>query len=76
MECNRRPRQTTFVGIHRFPHRAMAAFAAIAERFRGLEAAALTAPPLSPPSLPRATAAGFLGFSSGCTWELGLSIRA
>src|SRR6185312_10579468 len=37
-------------------HRALAALAAIWERFFGVRAAALAAPPLSPPSRPRATA--------------------
>ena len=52
-------------GIYFFPHLALAAFAAIAERFFGPKAAALAAPPLRPPSRPGATAAGFLGFTSG-----------
>lgn len=47
------------------PQRAFAAFAAICERLRGLRLAALAAPPFNPPSRPNATAAGFLGFSSG-----------
>src|ERR1700684_3854135 len=43
-----------------FPHRALAALAAMAERFLGDNAAALAAPPLSPPMRPKATAWGFL----------------
>lgn len=50
-----------------FPHRALAAFAAIAERFFGPSAAALAAPPFSPPKRPRATAAGFFFFTSGAS---------
>jgi len=48
-----------------FSHRFAAAFAAIAERFLGVKAAARAAPPFRPPSRPRATAAGFLGFTTG-----------
>src|SRR5713101_6934385 len=48
------------VGTHFFPHRALAAFAEIWERFLGLSFAALAAPPLSPPRRPSATAWGFL----------------
>jgi hypothetical protein len=54
-------------GIYR-PHRAFAAFFAMALRLRGDSAAALAAPPFAPPSFPNATAAGFLpafGLSSG-----------
>lgn len=54
-----------FVSQAFFPHRFAAAFAAICERLRGLSAAALAAPPLSPPNRPRATAAGFFFFASG-----------
>jgi hypothetical protein len=43
-----------------FPHRALAAFAAIWDRLRGLKASALAAPPFRPPRRPRATAWGFL----------------
>ena len=45
--------------------RALAALAAIWDRFLGLMAAALAAPPFNPPSRPRATAAGFLGLACG-----------
>ena len=46
-------------------HRALAAFAAICERFRGLSLAARALPPLRPPSRPSSTAAGFLTGSAG-----------
>lgn len=42
-----------------FPHRARAAFLAIALRRAALSLAALARPPFAPPSSPRATAAGF-----------------
>ncbi len=48
-----------------FPQRALAAFAAIWERFFGPREAARAAPPFSPPKRPRATAAGFFFFTSG-----------
>lgn len=48
-----------------FSQRLAAALAAICERFLGLSAAARAMPPLSPPRRPSATAAGFLGFTSG-----------
>jgi hypothetical protein len=48
-----------------FSHRALAAFAAICERFFGPSAAARAMPPFSPPRRPRATAAGFLRLISG-----------
>ena len=48
-----------------FPHRAFAAFAAIADRLRDPRAAALATPPLSPPRRPSATAWGFLVGSTG-----------
>jgi len=56
--------------IHRhylgsFFHRAFAAFAAIWERFFGPNLAALASPPRRPPSLPSATACGFLAGSTG-----------
>ena len=52
--------------IHFFlPQRVLAAFAAIAERFFGVRAAARAAPPFNPPKRPRATAAGFFFFISG-----------
>ena len=57
--------------LHRHPmkihscHLALAAFAAIWERLRGPSLAAQAASPFSPPSRPRATAAGFLCFSTG-----------
>jgi hypothetical protein len=41
-------------------HRAVAAFLAIATRSLAERLSALALPPLSPPSLPKATAAGFL----------------
>jgi hypothetical protein len=44
-----------------FCQRALAALAAIWERFLGVNAAALAAPPFNPPNRPSATAAGFLG---------------
>lgn len=43
-----------------FFHRALAAFAAMADRFLGVRAAVLAMPPLSPPARPRAIAAGSL----------------
>jgi hypothetical protein len=49
------------------PQRFAAALAAICERFFGVRAAALAAPPFSPPSRPNATAAGFFTFTSGGT---------
>jgi hypothetical protein len=51
-----------------FPHRAFAAFAAIWERFWGSRAAALAAPPFSPPRRPKATAWGFLAGSGADGW--------
>jgi len=45
-------------------HRAAAAFFAISERRAGDKAAALAGPPLGPPSLPKATAAGFFPVSA------------
>src|SRR6266851_5360836 len=59
------------------PQRALAAFAAIWDRLRGLKAAALAAPPFRPPRRPSATAAGFFGFSSGVylgTWPVDSSM--
>src|ERR1022692_3353634 len=50
------------------PHRALAALAAIADRLRGDSAAALASPPFRPPSLPSATAWGFLAGSMGFSW--------
>ena len=47
------------------PQRLAAALAAIWERFLGVSDAALAAPPFSPPSRPRATAAGFLALTTG-----------
>ena len=47
------------------PQRFAAALAAICERLRGLRAAALAAPPFRPPRRPKATAAGFFGFTAG-----------
>ena len=47
------------------PSSLQAALAAIWERLRGDSAAALAAPPLSPPRRPSATAAGFLAFTTG-----------
>jgi hypothetical protein len=53
-------------GYYLVPQRALAAFLAIADRFRGDSAAARAAPPLAPPSFPSATAAGFFpAFLSG-----------
>jgi hypothetical protein len=53
-----------------FPQRALAALDAIADRFRGPRAAALAAPPFSPPRRPKATAWGFLEGSKafGSSW--------
>jgi hypothetical protein len=48
-----------------FPHRFAAAFAAIRERLRGPNAAALAAPPFNPPRRPNATAWGFFAGSTG-----------
>lgn len=50
-----------------FPHRALAAFLAIAERFLGPSAAALATPPLRPPRRPSATAAGFFFCGAGAS---------
>ena len=47
------------------PHRVLAALAAIWERLRGLNAAALAIPSLRPPMRPKATVWGFLGVSTG-----------
>ena len=47
------------VYIYLFDQREMAAFFAISFRRSGLSFAALAFPPFNPPSLPRATAAGF-----------------
>lgn len=58
-----------------FFHRALAALAAIWDRFRGLSMAALAAPPLRPPRRPRATAWGFLVGSTGFS-SLGLNLGA
>ena len=61
-------------------HLALAALAAIAERFFGDSAAALAAPPLRPPIRPKATAWGFLvgsGTDSGSSlgaWPVDSSI--
>lgn len=49
------------------PQRALAAFAAIAERFFGPRAAARAAPPFNPPNRPRATAAGFFSGPLGAS---------
>jgi hypothetical protein len=59
-----------------FFQRALAARAAICERFLGVSMAALAAPPLSPPSLPSSTAAGFLGFGGSVfgAWPVDSSI--
>ena len=57
-------------GYRFLPHRVFAALAAIWDRLRGLSFAALAAPPFKPPRRPSATAAGFLGFSSG--WYFGV----
>ena len=46
-------------------HLDFAALAAIWERFFGVSEAARAAPPFSPPSRPKATAAGFLGLIAG-----------
>jgi hypothetical protein len=51
------------------PQRFAAALAAICERVFGDNAAALAAPPFNPPNRPNATAAGFLGFSSGVNFS-------
>src|ERR1035437_4337549 len=48
-----------------FSQRALAALAAIWERFCGASFAALAAPPLSPPRRPSATACGFFDGSTG-----------
>lgn len=48
-------------------HRALAAFAAIADRLRGPSAAARAIPPFNPPRRPSATAWGFLLGSTGFT---------
>src|ERR1035438_9092516 len=59
------------------PHRALAAFAAICDRLRGPNFAALATPTFNPPSRPRATACGFLGCSSGwyfSTWPVDSSM--
>ena len=53
-----------------WPHRALAAFAEIAERLRRLSFAARAWPLLRPPRRPRATAAGFFGLSAG-GWNFG-----
>lgn len=45
--------------------RALAAFRADSFRCSGVSLLALALPPFNPPSLPRATAAGFLEASSG-----------
>lgn len=56
-------------GSHGLPffQRVFAAFRAIALRFAGDSLAARAAPPFAPPSLPKATAAGFRvsGFGAG-----------
>src|SRR5947209_19470128 len=58
---------TAFTGVavygFLFDHRTRAAFLAMVFRRRALSLAALAGPPFFPPSLPRATAAGF--FSGG-----------
>jgi len=64
----KRCRKSASVIVRRYflpDHLALAALAAIWERLRGPSLAALAAPPFSPPSRPRATAAGFFGFSTG-----------
>src|SRR5579862_6336084 len=48
-----------------FDQRAFAALAAICDRFFGPNAAALAAPPFSPPNRPNSTAAGFFGLMAG-----------
>jgi ATP-dependent protease HslVU (ClpYQ) peptidase subunit len=58
--CWRRPAGTRTASPNHFFQRARAAFLAIAERFLGESFAARARPPFDPPSLPRATAAGFL----------------
>ena len=47
-----------------FPHRAVAAFLAISVLCSGVNLAARAGPPFLPPSLPRATAAGFFPVSA------------
>ena len=59
-------------GIYFFPHLALAALAAIWERFFGVNLAALAVPPLKPPKRPNATACGFLeGSTTGGVTSLG-----
>jgi hypothetical protein len=56
------------ISFYFFPHRALAALAAIWDRLRGDSAAALASPPFRPPRRPSATAWGFLAGSIGFAW--------
>lgn len=59
---------------HHLPHLFAAAFFAIALRLAGDSAAARAFPPLAPPSLPSATAAGFFVDSgSACAFPVDMS---
>jgi hypothetical protein len=76
-ECSQKNRSHGFESRQErfFPHRFAAAFLAMALRLAGDSAFARAAPPLTPPSLPSATAAGFLtGFSgSGGAFPVAIS---